>query len=263
MSPRLAESKPVRIRVLSDLHREFGDIALPDVSADVVVLAGDIDRNTRGVAWARQRFPGVPVLYVAGNHEHYGERIGRLHEKLRDAAAGSKVVILENETLELQGCRFFGATLWTDFNLLDDRETAMLAAGSKEKGMNDYRKIRRQDAGRLQPKHTAGLHAKARLALTQFLMSGDPARSIVITHHAPSIRSLPERTHADPISAAYASNLESLIVEHGPVLWLHGHIHEGRDYALGNTRILNNAFGYPGEGRTGSQTFSGDLVVEI
>lgn len=65
----------MRIRVLSDLHREFGHVKLPEVAADVVVLAGDIDRGTKGVAWARQAFPDVPVLYVAGNHEHYDERI--------------------------------------------------------------------------------------------------------------------------------------------------------------------------------------------
>ena len=39
----------MRIRVLSDLHREFGHIVLPEVAADVVVLAGDIDCATRGV----------------------------------------------------------------------------------------------------------------------------------------------------------------------------------------------------------------------
>ena len=78
------------------------------------------------------------MLYVAGNHEHYDERIGRLHEKLREAAAGSNVRILENEIFELDGCRFFGATLWTDFSLFDDRQSAMLAAGAKGTGMNDY-----------------------------------------------------------------------------------------------------------------------------
>jgi Icc-related predicted phosphoesterase len=253
----------MRVRVLSDLHREFGHIPLREVAADVVVLAGDIDRNTRGVAWARQTFPGVPVLYVAGNHEHYEERIGRLHQKLRETAAESNVHILENETFELDGYRFFGATLWTDFNLLGDRYPAMVAAGSKEKGMNDYRKIRREDTGRLQPKHTAMIHADSRLALTQFLAGGDRARSIVITHHAPSIRSLPEHKHADPISAAYASNLEDLIAAAGPALWVHGHIHHPRDYLIEKTRIVNNAFGYPGSGEIEGRGFRGDLVLEL
>ena len=54
----------MRIRVLSDLHREFGTVDLPDVAADVVVLAGDVDRGIKGVMWARQAFHGIPVLYV-------------------------------------------------------------------------------------------------------------------------------------------------------------------------------------------------------
>jgi len=214
----------MRIRVLSDLHREFGHVKLPEVAADVVVLAGDIDRGTKGVAWARQAFPDVPVLYVAGNHEHYDERIGRLHEKLREAAAGSNVHILENETFEVDGHRFFGATLWTDFRLFDDPRSAMFAAGAKGTGMNDYRKIRRHDTGRLQPKHTAMLHADTRLALTQFLASGDRARSVVITHHAPSIKSVETGKEVDLISAAYVSKMDDFITEHGPALWVHGHL---------------------------------------
>lgn len=173
----------MRIRVLSDLHREFGSVTLPDVAADVVVLAGDIDRSIRGVEWARMTFPGVPVLYVAGNHEHYEERIGRLHEKLKEAATGSNVHILENETFELTGYRFFGATLWTDFNLLDDRPTAMFAAGAKETGMNDYRKIRRADTGRLHPKHIALLHADSRLAPHDVSRQRRPRA--VDRHHTP------------------------------------------------------------------------------
>jgi hypothetical protein len=49
----------MRIRVLSDLHREFGPVDLPDVAADVVMLGGDIGRGTKGVARARQKFPDV------------------------------------------------------------------------------------------------------------------------------------------------------------------------------------------------------------
>lgn len=70
----------MRIRILSDLHREFGPVDLPDVTADVVILAGDTDRGTKGVVWARKRFPETPILYIPGNYEFYGERIGRLHE---------------------------------------------------------------------------------------------------------------------------------------------------------------------------------------
>lgn len=253
----------MRIRVLSDLHREFGKVDLPDVVADVVILAGDIDRGTRGVTWARQRFPTVPVLYVAGNHEHYDERIGRLHEKLREAAEGSNVHILENETFELGSYRFFGATLWTDFDLFYDRPSAMLVAGTKGTGMNDYRKIRREDTGRLQPKHTALLHAESRLALTQFLGAGRRENAVVITHHAPSPKSVMTGRESDLISAAYASNLEDLILAQGPALWIHGHIHETRDYVLGNTRIVNNSLGYQTPRDPEKTGFRPDLVASL
>lgn len=253
----------MRLRILSDLHREFGPVDVPDVEADVVILAGDTDRGTRGVTWARQRFFGVPVLYVAGNHEHYGERIGRLHEKLREAAAGSNVTILENDAVTIDGWRFFGATLWTDFQLFSFQPRAMLVAGDRQTGMNDYRKIIRQDCTRLRPKHTAALHADSRLALTSFLEAGDRARSVVITHHAPSPQSLPEDRRNDEISAAYASNLDDLIHAQGPACWIHGHIHTPRDYMIGSTRILNNALGYRGPEEERNPTFREDLVVVV
>jgi hypothetical protein len=65
------------------------------------------------------------------------------------------------------------------------------------------------------------------------------------------------------ISAAYASNLEDLIVCNGPKLWIHGHIHEARDYTLGEARIVNNALGYQtpkNPEKTGCQT---GLVVQL
>lgn len=253
----------MRLRILSDLHREFGHFDLPDLAADVVILAGDTDRGIRGVTWARMGFPGVSVLYIAGNHEHYDERIGRLHEKLHEAAAGSNVIVMENRSIDLNGRRFFGATLWTDFNLFGDRMSAMAAAGDKQKGMNDYRKIRRADTSRLRPPHTAQLHAASRLALIQFLTHGDPARSVVITHHAPSQKSLPESKHSEPISAAYASNLDDLIVDQGPALWVHGHVHTPLDYRLGQTRIVNNACGYRGAEEAKAKGFRPDLIIDL
>jgi len=253
----------MRIRVLSDLHREFGHFEIPRVEAEIVVLAGDIDRGSRGVKWAATTLPETPVLYVAGNHEFYDERIGRLHEKLRAAAASTNVKVLENETYEFGGYCFFGATLWTDFNLFGDQPSAMLSAGAKTGGMTDYRKIRRQDTSRLQPKHTAMLHANSRLALMNFLRSGDRAKSIVITHHAPSARSVQTGKETDVLSAAYASNLEPSILECGPALWIHGHIHESRDYHIGDTRLLNNPLGYQTAKDPEHTGFRADLVLEI
>jgi hypothetical protein len=69
---------------LSTLLGQFEVVDLPDVAADLVVLAGDIDRGVKGIVWARQAFPGVPVLYVARNYEHFDAPTGRLHDRSRE-----------------------------------------------------------------------------------------------------------------------------------------------------------------------------------
>ena len=43
----------MKIRIFSDLHLEFFDFNPAEVSADVVVLAGDIQNGHYGLGWAR------------------------------------------------------------------------------------------------------------------------------------------------------------------------------------------------------------------
>ncbi len=64
----------MRLRLLSDLHLEHFDSppALPEASADAVILAGDIHAGIQGLGWAAERFAGTPILYVPGNHERHG-----------------------------------------------------------------------------------------------------------------------------------------------------------------------------------------------
>lgn len=254
----------MRLRILSDLHREFGHIPLPPVEADVVVLAGDTDLGVRGVVWAVETFAPTPVLYLAGNHEFYGQTFEKLLLELRAAAAGTNVRFLENDTAEFGGYRFFGATLWTDFRLFADQQVdAMLKAKDRGRGMNDYSKIRTLPKyQRLRPVQTLARHSDSLRALRPFLADGPRDRSVVLTHHAPSAGSLMAGWEADLLSAAYASHLDSLLEEQGPVLWVHGHIHGFRDYMIGRTRVLSNPLGYQGDEpqQTG---FVSDLVVNL
>ncbi len=107
----------MRLRILSDLHVEFGEFALPSVEADVVVLAGDIHQGLKGPAWASRQFSGQPVVYVAGNHELYHETVPDFIEQARLATEGTNIHFLENRSVELCGFTFLGCTLWTDFCL--------------------------------------------------------------------------------------------------------------------------------------------------
>jgi Icc-related predicted phosphoesterase len=76
-----------------------------------------------------------------------------------------------------------------------------------------------------------------------------------MTHFAPSRQSLPDAEKDEPLSAYYASALETLIVEAQPAIWVHGHIHAKADYRIGPTRILCNPAGYDGKGHDPYLTF--------
>src|SRR3954470_24248112 len=112
----------MRLWVLSDLHLELTTPgwALPSGAArpefDVLVVAGDlIPRMERGVKWLAEQVPDRPVVYVAGNHEFYGEDERRSVEKAKAAAAGTSVHVIQNETVRIGSVKFAGATLWVDF----------------------------------------------------------------------------------------------------------------------------------------------------
>src|SRR5687768_17337023 len=109
----------MRIRVLSDLHCEFEPYSPPPAAADVVVLAGDIHHATKGLDWAAGHFPGQTVVYVAGNHEYYGESLPKLTQQLRERAAELGIAFLENDAITIGGVRFLGCTLWTDVQLFN------------------------------------------------------------------------------------------------------------------------------------------------
>jgi Icc-related predicted phosphoesterase len=214
----------------------------PIVDADVVVLAGDVHVKNRGLQWIFDQKFEVPVLYVLGNHEFYREKFPGLIDKLKQDVKKTNVHVLENDSVEIGGYRFFGCTLWSDMELLGDPHASSIAADDT---MNDYRLIRHSKTyRRLSPKDTRMYHFQSVRKLTEFLKAGEPKRSIVVTHHAPSIRSIADRYRTDPVSAAFASNMDDFILEHQPGLWIHGHTHESFDYEIGKTRVVCNPRGY-------------------
>ena len=127
--------------------------------------------------------------------------------------------------------------------------------------MSDYSLITNSARrGLLRARDTALLHQESRKWLRHELSKSDPARTVVVTHHAPSNCSEAEHYRRSPLSAAFASNLDELIEESGIPLWIHGHTHHNVDYRIGRTRIVANQHGYPDQLCAG---FKRDLVLEI
>jgi len=256
----------MKLRILSDLHLEInGEPELPDVPCDAVVLAGDTGTKLSGMKWAMKRFSDQPVCYILGNHEYYGDNFFGLLRHARELCTGTHVTVLEKDHVELGGWSIFGATLWTDLRLLGDSEAAAVDLAASN-GMTEYRRVRYDNGkgfGKLRPRHTALEHERTLRALDSFLAGRDPARCVVLTHHAPSPRTLPENERQHPCAPAYASDLEEYVTRSGVALWVHGHIHAPADYPLGNSRIVANPLGYLDVPTRKNPAFDPALVVDL
>jgi predicted phosphodiesterase len=237
----------VRLHVLSDLHLERAPFAERTPDADVVILAGDVARGSAGVEWARRWAPGVPVLYIAGNHEFYGHSLPGLTHDLRQAAAGSSVRVLEDEATILSGVRFLACTLWSDFEFdgVERREDSMAMCG---RVVNDYRQIEFDPEGRtLTPQDTRTIHLASRRWLAEQLAHPHHGPTVVITHHAPLIEGRPRSQLLRALAGAFASDVTELMGAERVALWIYGHTHRAADLELRGTRVFSNPRGYPNQ----------------
>jgi predicted phosphodiesterase len=230
----------MKLHILSHIHLEFAPFAPPPTDADVVILAGDIGVGPSAIEWAAVTFP-QPVIFVPGNHEYYGGHFKNTLAKMRRTAEGTQVRVLDGQSITLGGVRFLGATLWTDFLLTRD---PLLAQHEAQERMTDYRRIRTAAYRHLRAPDTREAHGVARRFLEKSLLEPFDGRTVVVTHHAPSDRSISARFRsANHLNAAYASDLEALM---GPevALWVHGHTHDSLDYRLAQSRVVCNPRGY-------------------
>lgn len=253
---------------MSDLHLEFGLLQHPIIApeADVCVVAGDV--LTKGILpslmWLDENIAHLmPVVFVAGNHEFYHDFFQNSLEAASRFRGSNRLHFLEDASVEIDNVVFMGATLWTDFDVLGEgwSEHAMRRAAE---AMGDYKLVKYQKNPfmGLRPAHTFQKHARSRRFLEKSLALSADKKAVVVTHHAPSIRSVEERYVNDLLTPSYASNLESLMSGIGsPALWIHGHIHHKADYRFDATRVICNPRGYPRE--RCHEDFDFGLVVEV
>lgn len=234
----------MKIRVLSDLHLEHRDWVPPPVSADLVVLAGDIHIGGRGLLWAREHFPGTPLIYVPGNHEYYGGKLQDVLSQLREEARRSDIHLLDKDEVTVAGVRFLGATLWTDFELHgSDLNSLGQAMHEAQYAIEDFRIVRYGNEGPLRPVHVRQIHFEQVRWLNERLGKPVSEPTVVVTHHLPHRRSVHPRFVGQPCTPAFASDL-GWLVKPPVTLWIHGHTHESMDYVANGTRVVCNPRGY-------------------
>jgi predicted phosphohydrolase len=233
----------LNIQIFSDLHLEFDDFQIDYSSADVVVLAGDIHVGDKGVKWINEHIPDVSVIYVLGNHEYYGKIYPKLTRTLKKQTQDTNISILENGSVQIENVTFFGCTLWTNFELFGNPR---LDGYYCQQHMNDYKRIRREPSySKIRSIDVAAINKNSTNWLENEFSKSKGKKNIIITHHAPSNRSLLDRNKNKQISAADASNLDSMIEKLAPAFWIHGHLHTSSDYYIGHTRVISNPRGYP------------------
>lgn len=266
----------MRIQLASDLHLEMLErffpgerLIAPAKDADLLVLAGDIAQGARAVQLFAH-WP-VPVLYVAGNHEFYGQDWIETRELLRASARGTSVVVLDNDVAdlcvfehwsasrrdELSRIRFLGATMWTDYRFRCNRTQRQMMDNAQLR-IADHSYIRVGADQRFTPEHALADHEASRAWLRAELDKPFDGVTVVVTHHGPHPLSVHPRYAGDITNAAFVSDLSELMFKTD--FWLHGHVHDSFDYRLGRCRVVANPRGYA---RNRSQASSvGTLVFE-
>jgi Icc-related predicted phosphoesterase len=238
---------------------------------DVAVVAGDMDRGIARTVRRLVEVPvlaGKPVIYVPGNHE-FDESIYQdvIADGLLAAEAYPNIYVLHRAAAVIAGVRFIGSTLWTDYALYRTTKSSMVLAGQT---MPDHKVIRFREAGghisRFMPWHVRTEHMLDRTFIETALRQQHEGATVVVTHHLPSPRSIFGMFRGHPLNPAFASNLEPMIEQYQPALWVHGHAHHSNDYRVGVTRILSNPKGYgplPGRPRSDNPDFEERLIVEV
>lgn len=289
----------MKIYAISDLHIDRCDRPHTPPShgdADVVVVAGDVCDGVDSIEFLR-RFE-VPVVMVLGNHDYFiKEGRGSMDmedvvNQMRERLADTNVRLLERDGVNIGGTTFLGGTMWTNAANL----TSMALSSSS--AMTDHRYIvakkawarlqrssfldslmasrgglelelirsllrEGQESGRMNGLLHAFLHEEWMSWFSKRISQSTDGPQVVVTHHAPSRRSLMgaglqdevfERldtqhglaSASERMSAAWAtyyacSDDKPLQAATGAVsCWIHGHVHTACDYAQGGVRVVCN-----------------------
>lgn len=261
----------MKIQVKSDLHKETRpqtyrvqdenrkSIMSPD--ADVLVLAGDItDYADRfSLYYELTHLGDRRVIYVPGNHEYYrADHVRFVLPEILALYKGTNVTVLDRDFINIGGVAFIGATLWSD---LSNPLNALAARNF----LNDFR------VSGLTTDWYNAQHVEAVKFLRQALLLHQHLKTVVITHHSPSYRSVHRRYAGDQMNCCFCTDQFELMFDFEPALWIHGHTHDPFDYNVGKTRVICNPKGYPGEKartkltdpETPTLFYNDDLIIEV
>jgi len=280
----------MKVQLASDLHLEFADVMIKnDTGADVLILSGDIlvaddlrnqpadlsladipdegfGRAKRALRYRdfflRVSFQFKHVIYIMGNHEHYHGKFDRSAGIIRETLGYlniHNVYLLDRDTKLIDDVYFIGGTMWTDCNKSD-----ALTLYHLEQCMNDFRVIRiaNENFKKFLPLRTVKEFTNTRDYFKTVIGNlPQDAKVVVCSHHAPSHLSIHEiYKHDTLMNGGYSTDMSEFILDRACIkVWTHGHMHNNFDYMVGDTRVICNPHGYPGE----NDSFDFNFTFEV
>lgn len=236
-----------KINLISDLHLDASNCTINTANADYLVIAGDLATEKDLIYYFFERVSpkDIPIIYVLGNHEFEYQDIDTYVIELKKLLSDfPNVHILDNESIVLDGIKFIGTTLWSNFELdgLDLKKEAMIWS---EENIVDFHHIYKKENGKyrtLTAKDMLMLNEKACNFLTYELLKNNfSGKKVVVTHFAPHLKSVHD-DFKDTMSSYWVNNLENLLGFSD--YWFHGHTHNSFEYNIEGTIVACNPRGY-------------------
>ena len=268
----------MKVKILSDLHLDINSntpLSLPDTDV-FTIICGDISGHMSDtVNWINQNVK--QGVFVEGNHIGYNNKkhsVQYLQSELqKQFPIDSDISYLYDNHKVIGDYVFVGGILWTNYMLngeafhFYDKQVALSY-------MNDFTydhynvidtRIEHENGlvvKKLRPENCITMFYKTKNAIREACEKYTDKKIIVVTHHAPSEKSISDMYVGHKANASYASNLENFILDHPNIkLWCHGHIHSPSDYMIGDCRVICNPRGY--EKYRENKNFNSHLVIDI
>lgn len=260
----------MKILILSDLHLEKDDNFSLDVNilnqVDLCIFAGDIHKNIeKSLDWIYEQIKNINIksIYVPGNHEFYKNfLIDEINNAQQLKNKYKNIFLLNDDYIIINNIKFIGSILWTDYNLHNNQKEAMDSVRKKRFNKYSYAIYSKKHNRIIDPNDLLFLHKKS-VSYIEKELNNNNIKSIIISHYLPTQKSIKEIYGIDDLNPSFASNLEHIIKQYQPQIWIHGHTHSNFDYILDKTRIICNPRGYIKNNIAENNEFDINKIIEL
>lgn len=234
----------MRIQYCSDLHLEFAQNSKYiqenplEVKGDILILAGDIvplhEFNFSHPFFSLIADQYDQVFWVPGNHEYYHRDLCEFGSSF-DIQVRSNIHLTNNTVVKYKDISFILSTLWTHLSAENEKII--------EQGVSDFTCIQKKDK-KLKASDYNKLHAES-LDFIKRSLTEEVEKTIVVTHHLPSLMCNYPPHAKSLINEAFCVELTGYIENCNANFWIYGHSHfNQKPLYIGKTLLLTNQLGY-------------------